>query len=322
MRSNDASFGLVFRESDSPATSQQASSMVNPSPGSQNSATDHATTENHGRHVGGVLDDQSDSVTSKRSLNLTDPLLSLAADIVDDLEKVRVANENRLRQLTRSEGDKDGQNRGWGLDLDHPDVARLAGLVDLLIAAEKQAIKNLEIHMKQHPLGPWVKLAKGVGEKQAARLLAAIGDPYWNELKNRPRRVAELRSYCGYGDAEKQVRRKGVKANWSADAKKRAYLVATSIIKAGGPYREVYDQARAKYDGAVHTSECRRCGPAGKPALPGSPLSAGHQHARGLRAICKAVLKDLWFEARSLHGVPDDQRYHDNHQAIVVGDSS
>jgi hypothetical protein len=321
MRSNDASFGLVFRESDSPATSQQASSMVNPSPGSQNSATDHATTENHGRHVGGVLDDQSDSVTSKRSLNLTDPLLSLAADIVDDLEKVRVANENRLRQLTRSEGDKDGQNRGWGLDLDHPDVARLAGLVDLLIAAEKQAIKNLEIHMKQHPLGPWVKLAKGVGEKQAARLLAAIGDPYWNELKNRPRRVAELRSYCGYGDAETQVRRKGVKANWSADAKKRAYLVATSIIKAGGPYREVYDQARAKYDGAVHTLECRRCGPAGKPALPGSPLSAGHQHARGLRAICKAVLKDLWLEARSLHGVPDDQCLSDD-RIVVVGDSS
>jgi hypothetical protein len=278
--------GLVSRESDSPATNGTTESNAASSPGSQDSATDHFSLDTHFPRVGGVLDDQSDSVTSKRSLNLTDPLLSLAADIVDDLEKVRVANENRLRQLTRSEGDKDGQNRGWGLDLDHPDVARLAGLVDLLIAAEKQAIKNLEIHMKQHPLGPWVKLAKGVGEKQAARLLAAIGDPYWNELKNRPRRVAELRSYCGYGDAEKQVRRKGVKANWSADAKKRAFLVATSIIKAGGPYREVYDQARAKYDGAVHTSECRRCGPAGKPALPGSPLSAGHQHARGLRAIC------------------------------------
>lgn len=287
---------------------------------------------------------------------LADPFLALAADVLDDLERVRIANENRLRQLTRDEDDADGENRGFGLDESHPDVARLAALVDALAQAEHQAELNLRRQLRKHPLGPWVKQARGVGEKQAARLLAAIGDPYINTLHNRPRTVSELWAYCGYhvlrtghatGDAHSTpagsallpagqgfvatqvsgasgaqaggnpdhpridaqwidvgvaaTRARGQKANWSADAKMRAHLVAVSIVKAGGPYREVYDAARAKHDGALHQVECRRCGPAKKPAQPGSPLSAGHQHARALRAICKAVLRDLWREAKRLH---------------------
>lgn len=268
---------------------------------------------------------------------LADPLLTLAADVLDDLEAVRIANENRLRQLTRIEADADGKERGFGLPLDHPDVARLAALVDALVKAEHNAQLNLERMMRRHPLGPWVKATRGVGEKQAARLLAAIGDPYWNTLHNRPRTVSELWAYAGYhvlrtgqGAADSQTRNagsgstggnldqrsgepqrasvgvaatrvRGQRANWSATAKMRAHLVAVSIVKAGGPYREVYDAARAKYEDAVHHVECRRCGPSGEPAQPGSPLSAGHQHARALRAVAKAVLRDLWREAKRLH---------------------
>jgi hypothetical protein len=232
---------------------------------------------------------------------LADPLLALAADVLDDLERVRIANENRLRQLTRSVEDSDGELRGFGLDERHPDVARLAGLVDGLAKLEHDAELGLRRQLRKHPLGPWVKSARGVGEKQAARLLAAIGDPYWNDLHDRPRLVSELWSYAGYGDAAAQVRRRGEKANWSATAKMRAYLVAVSIVKAGGSYREVYDEARAKYADAVHPADCVRCGPSGKPALAGSPLSAGHQHARALRVVAKTVLRDLWREAKRLH---------------------
>lgn len=238
---------------------------------------------------------------------LDDPLLALSADIVDDLERVRVANENRLRQLTRAETDKDGEERGFGLPEEHPDVVRLQALVDSLIKAEASAVSNLEKRMAVHPLGPWGKRTKGVGAKQAARLLAAIGDPYWNTLHNRPRLVSELWSFCGYGDAAAQVRRRGVQTNWSPAAKMRAYLVSVSCLKvASSPDRAVYDEARAKYADAVHEQECKRCGPAGKPAQPGSPLSAGHQHMRAIRAMSKELLTDLWREARALHGVADD----------------
>jgi hypothetical protein len=234
---------------------------------------------------------------------LADPHLAMAADVLDDLERVRIANENRLRQLTRSTEDSDGELRGFGLDEQHPDVARLAGLVDGLAKLEHEAELQLKRQLRRHPLGPWVKAARGVGEKQAARLLAAIGDPYWNTLYDRPRTVSELWAYSGYHTVEgaAPVRARGQKANWSASAKMRAHLVAVSIVKAGGPYREVYDEARAKHADAVHQVECRRCGPSGKPAAVGSPVSAGHQHARALRAVCKAVLRDLWREAKRLH---------------------
>lgn len=248
---------------------------------------------------------------------LADPLLALAADVLDDLEKARISNENRLRQLTRSIEDKDGETRGFGLDEAHPDVARLAALVSMLAAAEHQAALNLARIMRHHPLGPWARGIKGVGDKQAARLLAAIGDPYIRpEITrddgtvepSRPRTVSELWAYTGNhtigGAAPK--RRKGQQANWSTDAKMRAYLIAESCVKhRDSPYRPVYDAARAKHAEALHCHACERCGPRGAPAQPDSPLSDGHKHARAMRAVSKAILKDLWREARAIHGTMD-----------------
>lgn len=271
---------------------------------------------------------------------LLDPTLLIAAEIVDDLEKTRVANENRLRQLTRDVEDADGEERGFGLTEDHPAVARVAAIVEGLGRLEHEAVLNVQRAMRQHPLGPWVKAQRGIGEKQAARLLVAIGDPYYNSLHDRPRTVSELWAYCGFhvlpashrpldtqgssasgapssgGDpgharGDDHIRTAGVaprrtrgqKSNWSEDARKRAWLIANSVVKAGGPYREIYDATKVKYADAVHTSPCVRCGPKGKPAPEGSALSKAHIHARGLRAISKAVLKDLWIESRRLHGV-------------------
>lgn len=272
--------------------------------------------------------------------NHNGPLLALLADTLDDLERTRIANENRLRQLTRTETDSDGEERGFGLTLDQPQVAALAGVVDALGKLEHQATLNLQRALRQHPLGPWVKATVGVGEKQGARLIAAIGDPYWHTLHDRPRTVSELWAYCGLhvlhpgqrphntqtlsAGVSKQgapgqpvvgahevyagvapTRARGERANWSTTAKTRAHLVAESCIKqARSPYRAVYDNGRAKYAESLHKRECRRCGPSGKPAAIGSPLSAGHQHARAMRLVSKEILKDLWRESKRLHDGP------------------
>lgn len=266
---------------------------------------------------------------------LASAILGMTADVVGDLEAVRVANENRYRTLTATD------EYGHGLTPDHPDIARLAALVDALKATEHQSILNLQRVMRKHPLGPWVKNAPGVGEKQAARLLAVIRDPYWNDLHNRPRTVSELWAYCGlhviqtpgahHGTATQSAggagsnvhpdshptgdnhgrpavgvapkRQRGQKSNWSEDARQRAWLIAASCVKqpADTRYRQVYDTTRLKYANTFHNSVCVRCGPKNKPAQPGSPLSLGHQHARALRAIAKTVLKDLWIESKRIH---------------------
>jgi hypothetical protein len=284
---------------------------------------------------------------------LRDPMLALYVDVLEDIERVRVANDNRVRQLTRTEADSDGEHRGFGLTEDHPDVARLIASVKLLhcgshkypeklrgCCQEHDAIRNLEIAMKRHPLYPFVARHHGIGPKQFARLLGAIGDPYWNDLHDRPRRVSDLWAYCGFhvirtsgghttteaqafrsagaqphtgsqGSSDTQSpaapgvapkRRRGQKSNWSEVARIRVWVIASAMPKfPGGHYEQVYRQAREKYAEATHYVDCIRCGTTGKPAPTGTPLSPGHQHARAVRIVAKEILKDLWIEARNLY---------------------
>lgn len=236
---------------------------------------------------------------------LADPAVGVLASTLDDLEKVRIANDNRLRQLTRPRDqlDADGKRRGHGLTTDHPAVAAQAALNAQLEQIEHQAILSLGRAMRKHPLWAWAAPIKGVGEKQLARLLSVIGDPYWHVHHQAPRTLKQLQAYCGYhvvnGAAPK--RQKGMQANWNEDARKRLWLISCSLVKQDSVYRDVYDKARVHYADAKHDQACVRCGPAGKPAQPGSELSLGHQHARGLRAVAKAFLADLWAESRRLH---------------------
>lgn len=263
---------------------------------------------------------------------LEDPLLTTLAKQVDDLEQMRIANGHRVRLMTTDAVDKNGVVRGLNLPEDNPDVQRVMAIMKSMEAVEAEAIKHVQKYMRNSKWGTWLKQARGVGEKQLARLLGEIGDPYWNSRidLNRPRTVSELWAYCGLHTipappiegqtplavdsvtAEVRIapkRRKGVQSNWSEAARKRAWLIATSCVKAppDTKYRMIYDDARVKYEEAVHSYPCAQCGTKevgakkATPAAVGSPLRLGHQHARGLRAIAKAVLQDLWIEARKQH---------------------
>lgn len=231
--------------------------------------------------------------------DIDDFTLSMAAEILTDLERTRIDNENRLRQLTRDEPDADGYIRGFGLAEDDESVEWLVRMVEKLQAMEESAIKHLERQVRKNPLGPWISRQKGVGYKQAARLLAAIGDPYWHAAENRPRLVSELWSYCGHGGESR--RKRGEKVTWNPGAKMRTWNIANSCIKTKGHYREVYDARREETFEKDHSKECVRCGPSGKPAQPGTPWSKGHQHADALRIVGKEILKDLWIESKRIH---------------------
>lgn len=148
-------------------------------------------------------------------------------------------------------------------------------------------------------------------------MVAALVD--WHLADDRPRTVSELWAYCGLhvlpasqcghdtpgssaGGAQTSDpghrrcdapgwlagvaarRTKGQKANWSTDAKTRAYLIAASCIKqARSPYRVTYDARRA------HTATTH------------PEWTAGHSHNDALRITSKAILRDLWREAKRLH---------------------
>jgi hypothetical protein len=253
---------------------------------------------------------------SSAGLPIVDPLMFVHATAHNDLEQQRIASENRLRILTAAEPDDDGVMRGYGLDLSHPDVARLSGITDALRSLENDAKLGLCRSLRRSPLFPWIDSQVGLGEKQVARLLAAIGDPYWHLADDRPRTVSELWAYSGFhvlplisdpdhprpasesqsfnvGVAAK--RRKGQQSNWSSDARTRAWLIASKCIQFDGrtlsngierrrsPYRDVYEQRR------LRTSETH------------PEWNAGHAHNDGIRVASKAILRDLWRESKRLH---------------------
>lgn len=293
--------------------SGQSSSDAQPCTAAAGTAlpADHCSIDHHSTHVGGGSTRDGSAATKVVTtptgvLSLSDPFLALAADVLDDAQDNRIANENRLRQLTRTDQDSDGEERGFGLDQSHPDVARLATIVDMLATVEHQATLNLQRMLRAHPLGPWMKAQKGIGEKQGARLLAVIGDPYLNAQTGQPRTVSQLWAYCGHGDPTRR-RRKGMT---QADlftlgnpvAKSRLWLISCACIKAQGPYADVYYARKVATVDRTHTGECVRCGPSGHPAQPGSAWSDAHRHADALRVTGKTILRDLWLEARRLHG--------------------
>jgi len=230
-------------------------------------------------------------------------LLNLHAYFLDQLEALRIASENQLRAIQQAGG--------------AAPVSTLE-MIDSLSLLESRAVLNLKRQLRKHPLSAWQRRTLGIGEKTLARFIAVVsanGDPSWNAKYERQRTLAELRAFCGMhvvgadsdqADGEDQIssvgvaprRRKGHVVNWSTTAKTRLFLMAEPCIKnRNSAYRPVYDAAREKYAEAIHLAPCLRCGPKGKPAQVGSPLSDGHKHARGIRMVMRAILHDVYRES-------------------------
>lgn len=83
--------------------------------------------------------------------------------LLDDLERVRIMNSNRIAALERD----------YGEALPHLDVIQ-----GELKRIEHQAELELVRAWRRHPLARWAQAQRGVGEKSVARLIAEIGDPY------------------------------------------------------------------------------------------------------------------------------------------------
>lgn len=213
--------------------------------------------------------------------------VQMLGHLLDDLERLRIANGNRLGALER---EKPG-------DLE-PRLAVIQANLDRL---EHEVELELKRAWRRHPLAVWAKPIAGAGEVLMARLIACIGEP--GERPN----PAKLWAYCGHGDparagaVPKGATQEELFKRGNPEAKKRVYLLAAQFRRTpSSHYREIYDEARIRYADRVHEKACRRCGPSGHPAQPGSPWSLGHQDAAALRFVGKRFLKDLWLASQGI----------------------
>lgn len=228
--------------------------------------------------------------------------LTYFARSLDDLMHTRIIVGNREGAMERAGIVNPGnafEDAAAGLDL-----------------AEKAMLKAMKAAVRRdYPaIEAWRKsdAAFGIGDRLLARLLGEIGDPVvasplmWvpgpaggDERVLAPagdpyvRTVSQLWAYCGVGKPGRMPKgadQARVLAGGKPKAKMILRLMAEGCVKANkGPYRFLYDGARAEYADRTHAEDCAQCR-----AKAGDPWKLGHQHAAALRKVSKEILKDLY----------------------------
>ncbi len=237
----------------------------------------HARVDSHASiGVGESLDsnDTTPILAPKAIFDAVFVSLLFHASLVDDVEDQRKRLENRHRSMTRDDE--------WGMALPdyHPAVQSAERYLEELRFLEKRTVKDLQLTFKELPdhVVQHVDDTRGLGVKSVARWLGTVGDPAWHPREERPRKLRELYAYCGLdvrnGQAPRNTR--GQQSNWNNKARMRAFNMMEPCIKVGGPYRTIYDEAKAMY------------------VERGDIESKAHINNRAKRIGMKAIVRDLW----------------------------
>lgn len=229
--------------------------------------------------------------------------LRITADLFARAQAERIAVNNLLRTSDH--------------DLFGPIVANLKETERLC----KLALRRCYRKVVPASLRNLQKTEAGLGEDSFARILGHLGDPliatpHWWEgtgsnrvlMQGEPyvRTVSQLWQYCGHGRpgrVSKGASAAELAALGSPTLKMLVHLQAEWCMRQQGRYRNLYAATRQAVENKVHSVPCVRCGPSGKPAIEGTPWSAGHQHAHALRIVGKEILRDMWLARKEEEGL-------------------
>lgn len=230
--------------------------------------------------------------------------------VLDDMERAsirrRAADIMDIGERAAKEAAKPEDKRMLVGGVSHPDFREWRHLIEASIAArapfdtvEAAALKEMRRLAASLPV--WTEFAEpipGVGETSLAIIVAEAGD-----LSNYPSK-GHLWKRMGLAviDGRPQGRPgKGATAQDWIDEKysplrrSRMWTIGDALIKAQGPYREVY-LARKLYERERAEAAGLTVAPSGKiPAKRAAEfISDGHIHRRAQRYMEKRLLRDLW----------------------------
>lgn len=171
--------------------------------------------------------------------------------------------------------------------------ARYFAARDFTETQRKACQKELLKAAKQLPAAAWVQGVRGFGMPSFAAVVGEAGDLGSYDS------VAKLWKRMGLavidGKSQRRVSDAAEAARHGYNPRRRSemHVVGECILKAGGPYREVYDQRKAY--------EAER-----DPAM-----TKIHAHRRAMRYVEKRLLRDLWRawrqakpDAEPIHALP------------------
>lgn len=194
------------------------------------------------------------------------------------IQKARIAMGNRLSAMERGDDDP-----------------AYADMIERWFVTFERLEKELDDDIRtladDMPIVQRMIAVKGVGELLAVKVAAMIDI-------ERADTVSALWKYAGYGvtNGERDRLQKGEKAPYNKRLKTTCYLVATSFMRASSPYRQIYDDAKTKY-------EARELGE----NPPG--WTKGHIDNAAKRKMIKMWLSHLWQVWREMEGLPVTEPY-------------
>lgn len=120
--------------------------------------------------------------------------------------------------------------------------------------------------------------------------------------------ASSLWKYVGLHTSSWDRYQKNVASGGNKNLRTVLYTMAESQMKHNGPYREVYDRAkarRAQSNEMVWTRNTQ-----GKLVqLPWKETKSSHRHGDALRQIMKHFLADYWYVGRVIYGLPTNPLY-------------
>ncbi|MFQ5405762.1 MAG: hypothetical protein ACE5DI_01240 [Candidatus Micrarchaeia archaeon] len=169
-------------------------------------------------------------------------------------------------------------------------------------ALEAEIQKRFSPRISTHPVYVnYLSKFKGVGVLTSARLICFLGDCYngGNEEHEKDRfpTVSKLWAYAGYSvdDGRAQRRKKGQKSNWNNRLKTLGFLIGDSFIKQRSKYREIYDAERKRLR-ELHPEKIKVDGK--------TKYNDGHVHAMARRNMVKKFFCNYWIWVRKFYGFP------------------
>lgn len=165
-------------------------------------------------------------------------------------------------------------------------IATIERYCERFSVLEKEVTAEIAESVKQHEMYDWFERVKGIGPGLAGCLLAHINIERCNT-------VSGLWKYAGLAVTEGVADRptKGQKLPYNAELKRICFLIGTSFLRSGSPYRQEYDEAKEAYQRTRTDWTPKRIDMAAR------------------RKMLKLFLSHLWVEWRTRRGLPVREPY-------------
>jgi hypothetical protein len=202
-------------------------------------------------------------------------LFGAIVDAYVTAQRARIQWSNRMSAYTRGTDQPES-----------PELLSARSYTEAFQAIENRAREEFGSYLDSHPAWPWLNAQKGISVTLAAKLVSRI------DIHRTPR-VSNLWSLAGFSVIDGHAPRleKGKKRTWDGRLKTTCWLCGRSFLMCGSPYRDRYDQAKAKFASA-HPD-----------------WSLGHIHNAAMGKMIKFFLFDFWKAWREAEGLPVTQPY-------------